>query len=127
MATFDWWLLIVGLVVGAGLVWLVLADSSRREAEILEDEVPVEAAWISASLADEGVRVDPAVAERMLRLHRTYLASLPPDDVPAPALADGTSPGPDAPGSQPPAEDADPLPGAGVPRSDRDAIGARDR
>jgi len=79
MAAFDWWLLIVGLIVGAGLVWLVLADSSRREAEILEEELPIEAAWISAALADEGAHVDQPTAERMLRLHRTYLASLPPD------------------------------------------------
>jgi hypothetical protein len=80
MAAFDWWLLIVGLIVGAGLVWLVLADSSRREVEILDDELPVEAAWISAALADEGKQVDQPTAERMLRLHRTYLASLPPDE-----------------------------------------------
>jgi hypothetical protein len=81
MAAFDWWLLIVGLVVGGGLVWLVLADSSRREAEILEEELPVEAAWISAVLADEGVTVDQPTSERILRLHRMYLASLPPDEV----------------------------------------------
>ena len=35
-AEFNWWLLIVGLVIGAGLVWLVLADSRRREVDILE-------------------------------------------------------------------------------------------
>jgi hypothetical protein len=80
MAVFDWWLLIVGLVIGAGLVWLVLADASRREHDILDDETPVEAAWISATLADEGTAVDPVTAERILRLHRTYLESLPPDE-----------------------------------------------
>jgi hypothetical protein len=33
-AEFNWWLLIVGLVIGAALVYLVLADSSRRESEV---------------------------------------------------------------------------------------------
>lgn len=83
MAVFDWWLLIVGVLVGAGLVWLVLADSARREADILDDELPVEAAWLSATLADEGRQVDQPTAERLLRLHRLYLASLPPDEEPA--------------------------------------------
>lgn len=82
MAVFDWWLLIVGVLVGAGLVWLVLADSARREADVLEDELPVEAAWLSAALADEGRHVDQPTAERLLRLHRVYLTSLPPDDEP---------------------------------------------
>ena len=35
-AEFNWWLLIVGLVVGAGLVWLVVLDSRRREADVDE-------------------------------------------------------------------------------------------
>ncbi len=35
---FNWWLLIVGLVVGAGLVWLVVADSRRREVDVNEAE-----------------------------------------------------------------------------------------
>jgi hypothetical protein len=82
MAAFQWWLLIVGLVIGAGLVWLVLSDAMRREEDILEEEVPGEAAWISAVLSDEGVKVDQLTAERILRLHRVYLASLPPDETP---------------------------------------------
>ena len=85
---FDAWLLIVGLVVGAGLTWLVLADSNRREVDVQEEELPSEAAWIASSMADEGHSIDQTTAERVLRLHRTYLASLPPDDPLAePALA----------------------------------------
>lgn len=30
-AEFNWWLLIVGLVVGAGLTWLVVGDTRDRE------------------------------------------------------------------------------------------------
>lgn len=79
-ADFNWWLLIVGLVVGAGLVWLVLADSNRRESEIAEEELPMEAAWIAATMRDAGEPIEPEMTEQVLRLHRLYLASLPPDE-----------------------------------------------
>ncbi|MFL5680819.1 MAG: hypothetical protein ACJ77B_09495 [Chloroflexota bacterium] len=78
---FSWWLLIVGLVVGAGLVWLVLADSSRRETEVTEEELPAEATWIATTLADAGDDISPETAEHVLRLHRAYLASPPPDEI----------------------------------------------
>ena len=79
-AEFNWWLLIVGLVIGAALVWLILADSSRRESEIAEEELPKEAAWIAELVTQSGRRLDPETTEAVLRLHRTYLASLPPDE-----------------------------------------------
>ena len=81
-AEFNWWLLIVGLVVGAGLVWFVVTDSRRREVDIDETERPREALWLSAMLADEGRDVSPDTAERLLVLHRTYLESPPPDEPP---------------------------------------------
>jgi hypothetical protein len=79
-AEFNWWLLIVGLVVGAGLVWFVLMDARRREVDIDEQERPREALWLSRMLADEGHDVSPDVAERLLLLHQTYLEAPPPDD-----------------------------------------------
>ena len=79
MSEFNWWLLIVGLVIGAGLVWLILADSHRRESEISEIELPAEAAWIAATMEEAGQPLDAETAERVLLLHRAYLASLPPD------------------------------------------------
>jgi hypothetical protein len=81
IAEFNWWLLIVGLVIGAALVWLVLSDSRRRETDIAAEELPKEAAWIAETLRQSGRRIDPETAERVLRLHRTYLASLPPDEL----------------------------------------------
>jgi hypothetical protein len=80
-AEFNWWLLIVGLVVGAGLVWFVLMDSRRRELDVDAVERPREAAWLSAILADEGWDVPPEAAERLLTLHRSYLEAPPPDEV----------------------------------------------
>ena len=80
-AEFNWWLLVVGLVVGAGLVWFVLLDSRRREADIDDTERPREAAWLSATLADEGWDVPAEAADRLLQLHRAYLEAPPPDEV----------------------------------------------
>ena len=80
-AEFNWWLLIVGLVVGAGLVWFVVLDSRRREVDIDDAERPREAAWLSAVLADEGYDVAAEAAERLLELHQRYLSAPPPDDL----------------------------------------------
>ena len=78
-AEFNWWLLIVGLVVGAGLVWFVVADSRRRDGDVDAQERPREALWLSAVLGEEGHEVSPQAAERMLELHRSYLDAPPPD------------------------------------------------
>jgi hypothetical protein len=80
-AEFNVWLLIVGLVIGAGLVWLVIMDSRRRESEVDAVETPREAAWLSAVMRDEGYDVTPEAAERLLQLHRAYLGAPPPDGV----------------------------------------------
>jgi hypothetical protein len=101
VSEFNWWLLIVGLVVGAGLVWLVLADSARREADVEATELPAEAAWIAEAMTDQGRPIDRSDAEEVLRLHRAYLAAPPPDEPEAPVEAE--SPGP-APAEVPPAD-----------------------
>ena len=78
-AEFNVWLLIVGLVVGAGLAWVVMMDGRRREAEIDAIERSREAAWLSAVMADDGYDISPEAAEEMLHLHRAYLEAPPPD------------------------------------------------
>jgi len=82
IAEFNWWMLLVGLVVGGGLVWFVLADQRRREVDIDAEERAREALWLSANLADEGHKVTPEAAERLLALHRAYLEAPPPDETP---------------------------------------------
>ena len=81
VAEFNWWLLIVGVVAGGVLTWLVLADTTRREREIGDEELPAEAAWITKAV--EG-RVDADAAEDVLRAHRRYLGFPPPDVLVAP-------------------------------------------
>jgi hypothetical protein len=78
---FNVWLLIVGLVIGAGLVWVVMLDGRRRETEIDALELPREAAWLSAVLAEDGFEVSAEAAEQMLLLHRAYLGAPPPDPI----------------------------------------------
>ena len=79
MAEFQWWLLIVGVVAGAGLVAVVFMDGARREVDIAEDERRAEATWISSTLSAEGRPIDRDDAEAVLRAHREYLALPPPD------------------------------------------------
>ena len=73
-AEFNWWLLILGVVGGAGLVWLVLGTWGRRD-DASTNEVESEAAWISMAMAEQGEELDPATAAAVLRLHRAYLAT----------------------------------------------------
>jgi hypothetical protein len=82
-AEFNVWLLIVGLILGAGLVWLVVMDSRRREADVDAVERPREAAWLSVVMAEDGYDVSPEAAERLLLLHRAYLGAPPPDEIDA--------------------------------------------
>jgi len=79
-AEFNWWLLIVGLVVGAALTWLVMADLTRRDADVDAAEQAGEARWIATILTDSGKPIGPDRVEEVLRLHRDYLAAPPPDD-----------------------------------------------
>ena len=112
MSEFSWWLLIVGLVVGAGLVWLVLADSSRREADVEARELPAEAAWIADAMADQGRPIDQSDAEEVLRLHRSYLAGPPPDepdDVDEPDEGDDAVPTDAKPGEDPTSDRGEPA------------------
>jgi hypothetical protein len=110
-AEFNVWLLIVGLVVGAGLVWLVIMDSRRRESEVDDAERRSEAVWLSAVLDEDGFDVSPEAAERLLVLHRAYLEAPPPDG----AMGED----PDA----APRPDRDSAPGEGSVAADEDRLG----
>ena len=102
-AEFQWWLLLVGLVIGALLVFLVMADFSRSADEQADAELGHEADWIAGLLRSgpdqaEGP-IDPATIEEILRLNREWLAgpALQADELararPASAggLADGSA------------------------------------
>jgi hypothetical protein len=79
MAEFQWWLLLVGLVAGGGLVAVVLLDGNRREQDIEARELPAEAEWIASRLASTGRVLEVEDVEAVLREHREYKALPPPD------------------------------------------------
>jgi hypothetical protein len=79
-AEFNWWLLILGLVLGAALTWLVMAESARRDIDITEEEARGESHWIATVMSGAGTPIAPDRVEDVLRLHREYLAAPPPDD-----------------------------------------------
>lgn len=74
---FSIWLLVVGLVAGGALTWLVMAELGRRDDEISERELLAEAGWMVGAVDDP--RLDPQLAEDVLRAHRRYLGFPPPD------------------------------------------------
>ena len=82
ISEFNWWLLLLGLVVGGGLTWLVMAETRRREQDLEDDELPEEAEWLEARLAEEGRPLPVDAIERVVQLHRAYLAIVPPTDGP---------------------------------------------
>ena len=89
-AEFQWWLLIVGLVVGALLVFLVMADFSRSADEQADAELNREADWIAGQLASTDHPVDPVLVEDILRLNREWLAApaLQPEELEPPVTAE---------------------------------------
>lgn len=97
-AEFNWWLLIVGLVIGAGVVWLILADSARREVDIEQQERAGEARWIAEELRRAGRTVNDETVIEVLDLHAAYLGAPPPDEPvedEAPAETTDTTAAPD--------------------------------
>jgi hypothetical protein len=104
-AEFNWWLLIVGLVAGGALTWVVLADSTRRDREIGDEEQAAEAAWIARTLGEDGLDADHVAL--VLAAHRRYLGFPPPDALVSPEelAPDDDLTGAEAPLGPPPAGD----------------------
>jgi hypothetical protein len=142
MAEFQWWLLIVGVVLGGGLVWLVLADTSRRDEDVEREELLAEAALITDRLTARGQDADDRLVLAVLDEHRRYLDAPPPDEpdpdrqaplrrpvarsaamaISTPAAAPGAAPADVEPGHEAigdaPSDAPEPAPPAGASESD---------
>ena len=79
MAEFQWWLLLVGLAAGGGLVAVVSMDARRREEDLAELERRAEATWIAEQLSRRERPLESRMVEAVLRAHREYLSLPPPD------------------------------------------------
>jgi hypothetical protein len=81
MAEFQWWLLLVGLVAGGGLVAVVTMDGRRREEDLTDLEREAEANWIAERVHGLDRDVDGRTVASILRIHREYLGLPPPDQI----------------------------------------------
>ena len=104
MAEFQWWLLLVGLVAGGGLVAIVSMDGRRTEEDLVELERRAEATWIADRLRTLDGDLDPGTVAAILRLHREYLSLPPPDRL----LVDGEPVALDGDPFEPEPSDVDP-------------------
>jgi hypothetical protein len=81
MAEFQWWLLLVGLVAGGGLVAVVTMDGRRREDDLADVEREAESNWIAERVHGLDRDIDARTVASILRIHREYLALPPPDQL----------------------------------------------
>jgi hypothetical protein len=81
MAEFQWWLLLVGLVAGGGLVAVVSMDGRRREEDLADLEREAEANWIAERVRGLDRDIDARTVASILRIHREYLGLPPPDQI----------------------------------------------
>ena len=73
MTEFQWWVLIVGLVVGGTVVGLLTTSFQRTDADLEADEREAEATFIAGHLSSAGAAVDAATVASVLEAHREYL------------------------------------------------------
>ena len=89
---YAWWLVLVGLAVGLGVMWLALVQLPRDDDDIDLDERDHEAAWIGATIESRGGICPQPLALEVLELHHEYLVS---SGGGAPVRTRATSPDPE--------------------------------
>ena len=97
---FAWWLIVLGIAIGVGLVWVFAVRLPRTESDVGPSEVPIEADWISRNIESYGGLAPQPLVEEVLELHRQYLATgatpLPPTWTPGAAQSGSLiEPGPE--------------------------------
>lgn len=85
----QWWALILGILLGVGGYWLLRERLPRREEDIDPRERIAEAEWISRSVERMGGQAPPEVVSIILDLHREYLTERAPLEPSRPEHWDG--------------------------------------
>ena len=70
---FAWWLIVLGIAIGVGLVWIFVVRLPRSETDVDASEVATEADWISRNIEGYGGVAPQPLVEEVLDLHREYL------------------------------------------------------
>jgi hypothetical protein len=70
---FSWWLVVLGIAVGIGLVWLFTVRLPVGESDIDEEETIEEAGWISETIESWGGVAPAPLVQEVLELHKRYL------------------------------------------------------
>jgi len=78
------WALVVGIAVGAAVVWFLLGRLPRRSDDVGPEERAEEARWISGVVESRGGIAPVALVDEVLELHVVYLDGPPLDVRPAP-------------------------------------------
>jgi hypothetical protein len=91
----QWWALILGILLGVGGYWLLRERLPRREEDIDPVERSAEADWISRSVERMGGQAPPEVVTIILDLHREYLAERAPIEVTGADLRESFEPEPE--------------------------------
>ncbi|HSH22054.1 MAG TPA: hypothetical protein VK992_05550 [Candidatus Caenarcaniphilales bacterium] len=71
------WALVVGIAVGASLVWFVVGRLPRRSDDVGDEERAEEARWISRVIEARGGLAPPELVDEVLELHAQYLDGPP--------------------------------------------------
>jgi hypothetical protein len=71
---FSWWLVVLGIAVGIGLVWLFTVRLPVNESDVDAEETVEEAGWISETIESWGGVAPAPLVQEVLELHKRYLA-----------------------------------------------------
>jgi hypothetical protein len=89
-----WWLVVLGIAIGAAVVWLTAVRLPRKDDDVTAPERAAEARWISGTIERDGGVAPVELVEEILELHTGYLASggtvaSPPAEADEPGVAAG--------------------------------------
>jgi hypothetical protein len=71
------WALLVGMAIGAAVMWFAIARLPRRTDDVSLPEIAAEADWISGTIEARGGIAPASLVEEVLELHVEYVSGEP--------------------------------------------------